>query len=125
MLNSVTAFLDEHIALDAADRPAIVSPAGANTSGTLLDRVNRTGHALRSLGVEPGQRVAMLLADGVTWAATFSGALRIGAVAVPLTTRLRPTEWVAMIRDSSAKVLGYRSLDEMLATAPAERVHTP
>ena len=43
MLNSVTAFLDEHIALGAADRPAIVSPAGATTYGKLLARVNRTG----------------------------------------------------------------------------------
>jgi benzoate-CoA ligase family protein len=154
VLNSVTAFLDEHIALGAADRPAIVTPSGATTYGKLLARVNRTGNALRSLGVEPEQRVAMLLPDGVPWAATFFGALRIGAVAVPLNTRLRPADWVAMIRDSSAKVLvadadlfaqlrssltdvprlkavvvtgraGYRSLDEMLATAPAELTPEP
>jgi benzoate-CoA ligase family protein len=154
VLNSVTAFLDEHIALGAADRPAIVSPSGATTYGKLLARVNRTGNALRSLGVEPEQRVAMLLADGVTWAATFFGALRIGAVAVPLNTRLRAAEWVAMILDSAAKVLvadadlfaavrplltdvprlkavmitgraGYRSLDEMVADAPAELTPEP
>jgi benzoate-CoA ligase family protein len=154
VLNSVTAFLDEHIALGAADRPAIVSPSGATTYGKLLARVNRTGNALRSLGVEPEQRVAMLLADGVTWAATFFGALRIGAVAVPLNTRLYAPEWVAMIRDSAAKVLvadadlfaavrplltdvprlkavmvtgraGYRSLDEMVADASAELAPEP
>jgi benzoate-CoA ligase family protein len=154
VLNSVTAFLDEHIALGAADRPAIVSPSGATTYGKLLARVNRTGNALRSLGVEPEQRVAMLLADGVTWAATFFGALRIGAVAVPLNTRLRAAEWVAMILDSAATVLvadadlfaavrplltdvprlkavmitgraGYRSLDEMVADAPAELTPEP
>jgi benzoate-CoA ligase family protein len=55
--------------------------------------------------VEPEQRVALLLHDGVDWAATFLGALRIGAVAVPLNTRL-PTERLAdLLRDSRAKVL--------------------
>ena len=49
MLNSVTAFLDEHIALGAADRPAIVTPSGASTYGTLLARANRTGNAFRAL----------------------------------------------------------------------------
>ncbi len=49
MPNSVTAFLDEHIALGAADRPATVTRSGATTYGKLLARVNRTGNALRAL----------------------------------------------------------------------------
>ena len=99
------AFLDDPIAAGGADRVAIVTPSERVTYAQLLDAVNRTGHALRSLGVEPEQRVAMLLADGLDWAATFFGAMRIGAVAVPLNTRLTPEEWAAMLADSRAKVL--------------------
>src|SRR4030095_16068793 len=48
---------------------------------------------------------AMLLPDGLEWAAVFLGALRIGAVAVPFNTRLDPAAWAAMLRDSRARGL--------------------
>ncbi len=63
------------------------------------------GNALRGLGVEVEQRVALLLPDGIEWVAVFLGALRIGAVAVPLNTRLPAAEWATMLRDSRARVL--------------------
>lgn len=105
MANAATAFLDDPIAAGCADRVAIVTPSGRATYADLLARVNRTGNALKSIGVEPEQRVAVLLDDGIDWATTFFGALRIGAVAVPLNTRLGEDDWAAMLRDSRAKVL--------------------
>lgn len=105
MSNATPSFLDAHVAAGAGARPAIVTSAGETTYAELLERVCRTGHALRALGVEPGQRVALLLSDGVAWAATFFGALRIGAVAVPLNTRLGGAAWAAMLADSGARVL--------------------
>src|SRR5688500_18877480 len=105
MANAVTAFLDDAAAGRGGVRPAIVTPAGATTYRELLHLAARAGNVLRGLGLEPEQRVALLLPDGVEWAATFFGALRIGAVAVPLNTRLRPAEWVALLRDSRARVL--------------------
>jgi benzoate-CoA ligase family protein len=103
--NAVTAFLDDTIGGGAGDRPAIVTPAGPTTYRQLLALTARAGTALRELGVEPEQRVALLLPDGVEWAAVFLGTLRIGAVAVPLNTRLGPASWAAMLRDSRARVL--------------------
>src|SRR5947207_15982439 len=105
MANAATSFLDDHLAAGAADRVAITPPTESATYRQLHSMANRAGHALRALGVEPEQRVALLLPDGLAWAATFFGALRIGAVAVPLNTRLRPADWVAMLRDSRARVL--------------------
>src|SRR6266511_535412 len=105
MANAVSAFLDDTIGGGAGDRPAIVTPGGAVTYRDLLALVTRAGSALRGLGVEPEQRVALLLPDGVEWVAVFLGALRIGAVAVPLNTRVPPAGWVAMLRDSRARVL--------------------
>jgi benzoate-CoA ligase family protein len=105
MANAVPAFLDEHVATGEGERPAIVTPSGAVTYAELLERVNQTGRALRDAGVEAEQRVAMLLPDGLAWAAVFFGALRIGAVAVPLNTRSSPAACAAMLRDSRARVL--------------------
>jgi benzoate-CoA ligase family protein len=105
MANAVTAFLDDTIGVGAGDRPAVVTPAGPATYRALLEQTLRAGAALRRLGVEPEQRVALLLPDGVEWAAVFFGALRIGAVAVPLNTRLPAHAWAAMLRDSRARVL--------------------
>ena len=105
MANATPSFLDDHVAAGAGARPAIVTSAGKTTYAELLTLVCRTGHVLRALGVGPGQRVAMLLPDGLAWAATFFGALRIGAVAVPLNTRLGGAAWAAMLVDSAARVL--------------------
>jgi 4-hydroxybenzoate-CoA ligase/benzoate-CoA ligase len=105
MANAITAILDDSIGGGAASRPAIVGPTGSVTYRELLALVGRAGNALRGLGVEPEQRVALLLPDGVEWAATFLGALRVGAVAVPINTRMSPAEWVTLLRDSRARVL--------------------
>jgi benzoate-CoA ligase family protein len=105
MANAVSAFLDDTIAGGAGARPALVTAAGSVTYRELLALVGRAANALRGLGLEPEQRVALLLPDGVEWVAAFLGALRIGAVAVPLNTRMRPAEWAAILRDSRARVL--------------------
>ena len=105
MAHATAPFLDDRIAAGDGDRVAIQTPSGRLTYVGLVDQANRTGHALREIGVEPEQRVALLMPDGIDWAATFFGALRIGAVAVPLNTRLAPRDWAAMLADSRAKVL--------------------
>src|SRR5919197_6060271 len=105
MADTVAAFLDEHVAVGEGERTAIATPAGTTSYARLLELVNQTGHVLREAGVGVEQRVAMLLPDGIAWAAVFFGALRIGAVAVPLNTRLSPAAWAEMLRDSRARVL--------------------
>lgn len=105
MADTVAAFLDEHVAVGEGERPAIVTPAGPTSYARLLELVNQTGHVLRDAGVGVEQRVAIWLADGVGWTAVFFGALRIGAVAVPMSTRLTPAACASLLRDSRARVL--------------------
>lgn len=105
MGDTVAAFLDEHVTTGEGERPAIVTPSGVTSYARLLELVNRTGHVLRDAGAEVEQRVAILLPDGVAWASVFFGALRIGAVAVPLNTRLPPATCAELLRDSRARVL--------------------
>jgi len=114
--NAVCTLLDHRIAGGDARRPAIVTPSASATYADLLALAARFGNALRARGVEAEQRVAILLPDGLAWAGAFLGALRLGAVAVPLNTRLSAEHWAAMLDDSRARVL---VTDDTQATALA------
>jgi len=105
MLNAATAFLDEHVAAGRADRPALITPGGALAYGELHALACRVGAKLRQLDVQPESRVVLLLHDTPAFVAAFFGAIRVGAVAVPLSTRLAPEGVAAILDDSRARVL--------------------
>ncbi len=85
-------------------QPAIFEPARQVTYGQLDDLAGRVGGALWTLGVRPGERVAVLMPDGIDAAATILGAVRIGAVAVPLSELGRANDVRAMLRDGGPVV---------------------
>jgi benzoate-CoA ligase family protein len=103
--NAVCALLDDRIARGDGARTAVVTPSGSATYDELLALAARFGHAFRARGVEPEHRVAILLPDGLGWAGAFLGALRLGAIAVPLNTRLDAARWAAMLDDCRARAL--------------------
>src|SRR6185369_9845020 len=103
--NAAAAFLDQPIAEGLGDETALVTPAQRVTYAELSALVDRAGHALRARGVEPEQRVALLLPDGIGFAAVFLAAIKIGAVAVPLNTRLASGALHGILTDCRAKVL--------------------
>ncbi len=70
-------------------------------------RCNRTANALRALGIGPGDRVALLLMNGVEFTASFFAIAKIGAVVVPLNWRLVADELAFILGDSGAVVLIY------------------
>ena len=55
--------------------------------------MNRFGSALRRLGVRPEERVLLLLLDGPEFVYSFFGAIKIGAVPVPLNTLWKPADY--------------------------------
>lgn len=61
--------------------------------------------ALARLGVEKGDRVGLCLGNGVHWAAAFFGAGLIGAIAVPINTRLRTGEIGYVLEQAGISVL--------------------
>ena len=75
MSNAARAFLDPPIASAAADRPAMITAPEP-----------RPIASWRSWPPAP----ALLLPDGLEWAAVFFEALRLGVVAVLLNTHLEP-----------------------------------
>ena len=68
---------------------------------------NKCASVLTSLGVGKGDRVALLMPNSVEFCCLFYGAAKIGAVAVPLNTRLTAPELEYILSDSATKVLIY------------------
>jgi fatty-acyl-CoA synthase len=71
----------------------------------LHDRVSRLAHALRRLGVSRGDRVAYLGPNHPALAETLFAAGALGAIFVPLNSRLAPPELSFQIGDAGAEVL--------------------
>jgi len=103
--NAATYFVDRNVIVGRGSHVAIECGDRRITYDQLLDKVNRFGSALRRLGVRPEERVLLLLFDGPEFAYSFFGAIKAGAVPVPLNTLWKPSDYEHVIRDSRASVL--------------------
>ncbi|MGZ0176030.1 MAG: acyl-CoA synthetase [Acidimicrobiales bacterium] len=70
-------------------------------------RSNKTANALNGIGVAPGDRVGLLLMNGVEFVETFFAVAKIGAVNVPLNMRLVADELEFILKDSGTSVLVF------------------
>jgi long-chain acyl-CoA synthetase len=86
-------------------RPALLGETGRLSYGELEQRTAIAAANLRARGVAPGDRVALLLPNGPTFAAAFLATLRLGAVAVPLNVLLAKPEVEARLTISGATLL--------------------
>ena len=102
--NLASYLVDRHVLEGRGDRVALVTPQGRTTYGELHELVNRAGNALAGLGVAAEQRVALILHDGLAFYAAFLGAIKIGAVPVPVNTLLRRSDFQYILNDSRASV---------------------
>jgi fatty-acyl-CoA synthase len=100
-------------------RPAVVHGGVRITYAQLHDRTTRLAHHLRRLGVRPGDRVAFLGPNHPSFLETFFAAGQLGAVFVPLNTRLAEPELRHCLQDSGASVLVYTSAFEHFALSCA------
>ncbi|WP_246723823.1 AMP-binding protein [Rhizobium sp. ARZ01] len=84
---------------------AIRAADGATTFRGLDQGVDRIASALSSLGIRKGDRVGVLMQNGLGFAEGILGIVRLGAVACPLNTRLSPAEIAAITIDSGMRLL--------------------
>src|SRR3546814_2190429 len=85
---------------------AVVGPDGTeHRAGDVLARANRYVHALRAIGLQPGDAVAVVLPNGVKPIEVYLAALQAGWYYVPLNYRLSAAEIAYVIADSGAKAL--------------------
>jgi acyl-CoA synthetase (AMP-forming)/AMP-acid ligase II len=83
------------------DLQAIVSDDRSITYSELNDESRALACRLVAAGIGKGDRVGALMPNGIDWAVTALAIMRIGAVVVPLSTLLRPTELLAQLRTAS------------------------
>jgi acyl-CoA synthetase (AMP-forming)/AMP-acid ligase II len=112
----------------AADRAptatALVTGSQRSTYAELLEQAQLSARALQTVGVQPGDRVGMLIHDPAVFAPTLFGIAMCAAVAVPINTRFRATELAHVVTNSSTDLLVVQespdvrpSLTERLAQA--------
>lgn len=88
-----------------ADHIAVVDGTARFTWAGVADRVARLSAAFRALGLQAGDRVALLALNSHRSLETFLATLHAGGAVVPLNHRLSDSELAAQIADCSPRIL--------------------
>src|SRR6266481_3674350 len=105
--NVAVPFIDRHLTEGRGAKAAIRTSSETVTFAELAERVNRTGNALLTLGLNPGDRLLMVVKDCPAFFYLFWGAIKAGIVAVPPNTLLRAPDYAYMFEDSGCGLVVY------------------
>jgi len=106
--NVAVSFIDRHLEEGRGDKVVVRSVAGDEvTYAELAENVNRAGNALKSLGIEAGERILMMVKDCAEFYHLFWGAIKAGVVPVPINTLLKAKDYRFMIEDSACAAVVY------------------
>ena len=121
--NVAAHFVDRNVQEGRGAKVAIECGDERVTYQQLLENTNRVGNALLALGVRPEERVLLLLLDTPEFLYSFFGAIKIGAVAVPVNTQAKPQDYEYMLNDCRARVaLVSEPLLPHLQSIPKEKL---
>ncbi len=102
--NVATYFVDRHLDEGRADAPAFFCEERTLTYGDVAELTNRAGNVFRDLGVEMEDRVLLLCLDAPEFLGAFWGAIKLGAVPIPVNTMMRGQDYLYFLDDSRARV---------------------
>src|SRR5579859_4574695 len=105
LFNACEYLLDRRLAAGDGQRIALTGPAGDFSYAQLHDRVCRTAAGLRAVGVQPEQRILIVMPDSPAFVVVYLAAMRVGAIPVPVSTMLRADGVAELLRDSRARLL--------------------
>jgi benzoate-CoA ligase len=103
--NAAVDLIERNLKAGRAEKLAFRDGHASLTYGALAKQVDRCATALRQLGLEPEQRVLLILLDTVDFPVAFLGAIKAGVVPVPVNTLLASADYDFMLRDSRARAL--------------------
>lgn len=103
--NAAAYFVDRNLAEGRGQNLAVLCGDQRFTYQEIAEGVNRAGNAFRALGLEEEQRVLILALDCPELVLAFWGAMKIGAVPVPVNTLLKPHDYEYLLQDSRARIL--------------------
>ena len=102
IFNAATHFVDRNVDEGRGSNVAIEAGDRRITYAEVRINVNRVASALRRLGVRREERIALLLFDGPEFVYSFFGAIKMGAVPIPLNTLWKPSDYAHVLSDSGA-----------------------
>ena len=105
---------------DRQDAEALIVGETRLSYAALDQQANAAAAGLAQRGVGPGDRVAMLLSNRVEFITTLLAALRLGAIVVPIGTRLQTPEIADIVAHSGAAVLVHDAELASRLPSPAE-----
>jgi acyl-CoA synthetase (AMP-forming)/AMP-acid ligase II len=102
------------------DHEAVVCGDERLTYRMLEERTNQVAHSLAAQGIVPGDRVALVLSNGIPWLELALGTIKCGALVVPISTRLTAAEVDWIVGNCTPRYV-FRDADAaaFLATARA------
>ncbi len=103
--NQAEFLTDRHLREGRANNVAIYYRDLQITYAELVAKVNQAGNALKALGTEIENRVMLVLPDSPELVYCYLGAMKIGAVPVPVNTLAAPKDYVYFLNDSRAKTI--------------------
>ena len=99
------------------DKEALVCERERITYAELDRRTNRIARTLRGRGIAAGDRVVLLIDNGIPWVEMCLATIKCGALVVPVSTRLTDREVAHVLRDCTSKMLVYGEPRHELAEA--------
>lgn len=102
---NLSLFLDHQIGQGRGGRVAVICGDERVTYADLLGRTSCMAAALHEAGVRREERILLLIDDTPAFPATFLGAIRIGAVPVPVNPLYKPSDFRYFLEDSYARVV--------------------
>ncbi|MFC4769410.1 benzoate-CoA ligase family protein [Effusibacillus consociatus] len=103
--NAAKLFIDDNVDKGRGNKVAIYYKDRQIRYKELQEMVNKTGNGLKQLHVEMENRVLLLCHDSPEFIVSFYGALKIGAVPIPVNTMMHSDDYEYFLNNSRAKVL--------------------
>jgi len=121
MRDVVGGFLERRALLDPT-RLALICEDERLTWAELDALVARTATMIAGAGIKPGDRVAVLMKNGVGFCALYHAIARLGAILCPINWRLAPAEIDYIVQHSGATLLVH---DADFSETAASLTHRP
>jgi acyl-CoA synthetase (AMP-forming)/AMP-acid ligase II len=93
------------VAASYPDRSFVVAEDGELTYGMMAVQAARLARQFTALGLRPGERVGVLLPNGIRWCAAYFGTHAAGLDLVPLNTWYRQDELLAVAERARLRVI--------------------
>ncbi len=103
--NAADYFVDRNVRQGRGHKVAVYTEYRNYTYNDIQKMMNKTASAFREGGINVDDRIMILMLDVPQFYAVFWGAVKIGAVPIPVNTMLTPDDYEYYLNDSRAKVL--------------------